>query len=299
MKVKFDNVDFKSRSGPNMFGQKLAIQFQKDESIEIVNENYDIQLSFIQMTNIFNPTILRLDGIYFNTQVDWKKQNLPIQRSYNAAAHIVVQSDFNLSLVKRYFGNRDNVSVIRNGTCLDIIDKVQPASLGDFSEKEIWLCASSWRPHKRLKDNIEYFLQAAPVNAILVVAGEHPDHDASATGRVIYAGNLRWDHLISIMKIASTFIHLAWLDHCPNVVVDARACGCKVICSSTGGTKEVAGKNSIIIEEDEWDFSPTELYNPPSLDFYRSRPATEAVSSIDIKSVCSDYTSIMKRLLGG
>ena len=281
-----------------MFGQKLVTQLQKDSDIKLVAEDQDIQLSFIQMTNVFNPTILRLDGIYFNTQIDWKQQNLPIQRSYDAAAYVVVQSEFNLSLIARYFGSRDNISVIRNGTCLDIIDKVQTASIGEFEKNEIWLCASSWRPHKRLKANIEYFLQFAPENAILVVAGDHPDYEEKKSGRVVYAGNLRWDHLISVMKRATTFIHLAWLDHCPNVVVDARACDCKIICSSSGGTKEIAGVNSVIIEEDEWDFSPIELYCPPTIDFSRSRRNTELETSIDIKNVCDDYTSVMKQLLG-
>lgn len=62
-------------------------------------------------------------------------------------------------------------------------------------------------------------------------------------------------------------MHLAWLDHCPNVVVDAVACGCTVICSSAGGTKEVAGNDAIIIKEDDWDYRPVELYKPPTMDF--------------------------------
>ena len=63
------------------------------------------------------------------------------------------------------------------------------------------------------------------------------------------------------------FLHLSWLDHCPNVVVDARSCGCQVICSSTGGTKEIAGEDAIIIEEDEWNYEIVDLYDPPELDF--------------------------------
>ena len=60
-------------------------------------------------------------------------------------------------------------------------------------------------------------------------------------------------------KASKYFLHLAWLDHCPNVVVDAMACGCTVICSSAGGTKEIAGDNAIIIEENDWNYEPVHL----------------------------------------
>ena len=67
----------------------------------------------------------------------------------------------------------------------------------------------------------------------------------------------RGDRLF-ISLLSAAFIHLAWLDHCPNVVVDARAAACQIICSSAGGTKEIAGPSAIVIEEDEWDFEPVD-----------------------------------------
>jgi len=72
--------------------------------------------------------------------------------------------------------------------------------------------------------------------------------------------------LLSLYKKSSTFIHLAYLDHCPNVVVDAQAAGCNIICSSTGGTSEVV-KSGKIIKEQSWDFSPIPLYYPPEINF--------------------------------
>ena len=87
-------------------------------------------------------------------------------------------------------------------------------------------------------------------------------HDASAgtnagntdnkvdDSRIIYVGNRSQNELYSIYKSSKYFLHLAWLDHCPNVVCDARGCGCQIICSSSGGTQEIAGDDAIIIEED-------------------------------------------------
>ena len=87
--------------------------------------------------------------------------------------------------------------------------------------------------------------------------------------RVVFLGELDYMSLLSLYKRSSTFIHLAYLDHCPNVVVDAQAADCKIICSSTGGTKEIVS-NGIIIHEKEWDFKPTKLYSPPAIDFSES-----------------------------
>mgnify|MGYP001301911457 CR=1 FL=1 len=98
----------------------------------------------------------------------------------------------------------------------------------------------------------------------MIVAGDK--RDIVRHPRVKYAGNLSQEQLISLYKASSYFVHLAWLDHCPNVVVDAQAAGCNIICSSSGGTQEIVEKGIVIIEP-EWNFKPCELYKPPALDF--------------------------------
>jgi len=296
MNISFDNVDFLSTSGPNNFGQKLAREIESRDAHTMVSSGQDIQFSFIQINDLFNPTILRLDGIYFNTTQDWKQQNLVIKRSYDVSQHVIVQSDFNKALVENYFGKREEISVIRNGTPIDLIDNIPFAKLGpDFDGKEVWMCASSWRPHKRLRANIEYFLEFSPPNAILLIAGKNPDYNPE-NNRVFYVGNLAWHEMISLMKRSSTFIHLSWLDHCPNVVVDARASECKIVCSSTGGTHEIAGKGAVIIEEEDWDFSPIDLYKPPKLDFTKMR-IEQLDTPFDIKQTADDYISIAQKIL--
>ena len=82
IKVKFDNVNFSSPSGPNGFGLKLARCLFKTKEFNIVDSDPDIQLSFIEVVNSFNPCILRLDGIYFNNKQDWGELNYNIEKSY-------------------------------------------------------------------------------------------------------------------------------------------------------------------------------------------------------------------------
>ena len=101
--------------------------------------------------------------------------------------------------------------------------------------------------------------------------------------------------MISLYKKSSTFIHLSYLDHCPNVVVDAQAGGCKIVCSSSGGTSEIVN-NGIIVNEEKWDYSPTKLYHPPAMDFDN---CVEVYSQLDfsISECCKNYYKVMSDLL--
>jgi glycosyltransferase involved in cell wall biosynthesis len=296
LKIYFDNVNFQSNSGPNSFGLKLAKELEKKGYRINKDESPDVQLSFIQATRKIAPLIQRLDGIYFNAEQDWKAQNKSIQLTYKSAEGVIYQSNFNKVLTEKYFGSKDKSAVIHNGTDFEKIKKIVPLEnelINNF--ENVWSCASSWRPHKRLSENIRYFLEHSGENDCLVIAGSNPDCEISHD-RIFYAGNLNWDQLISLYKKSKYFIHLALLDHCPNVVVDARASGCQIICSSSGGTKEIAGDNSVIIQDMEWDYLPFKLYDPPGLDFSK-KAKQEFQCSVDIKDVSSKYLNFFKEVV--
>jgi len=293
--ILFNNVDFNSRSGPNGFGAKLARQFTK-MGHHVVSETPHVALSFIQGYVPQVTNILRLDGIYFNSEQDWKEMNGPIKQSYDLADAVICQSRFNKNLVFKYFGERDNVFVIHNGTDLDIVNKINPADTG-YSRDKTWLCASSWRPHKRLADNIRFFQHHARKDEVLFVAGSgdlSPIEAANNEGdsRIKYVGDLSWPHLIALMKSSENFVHLSYLDHCPNVVVDARASGCRIICSSSGGTKEISGRTATAVEEEVWNFEPLALYTPPAMDF--SKKTSRAFDSdLDISETALNYIKVI------
>ena len=301
MKILFDNVNLNSTSGPNGFDKKLTFSLEKNygvfPTIGPTNEkDFNVQLSFITATCKAAPIVQRLDGIYFNSEQNYRSLNTPIYETYKLADSVVFQSNFNKKLTESYFGTHDDAYVISNGTSEETISKIKPLVIPQLSDyDEIWSCASSWRPHKRLKDNVEYFLEFAPKNSCLVIAGENPDYTIS-NPHIFYAGHLNWANLIGLFKISKTFIHLAWLDHCPNVVIDARTAGCNIVCSSTGGTREIAGKNAVIAVEDDWDFTPIKLYKPPKIDFSNLK-INELESNISIDHTTTQYMNVFERFL--
>ncbi len=294
MKILLDNVNTQSTSGPNSFGKRLIDQLNvmgHDASTE--HEYPDVQLAFINFQDKKAPlTALRLDGIYFNTQQDWNSLNGPIKKSFNDTDLVIYQTNFNKVLTEKFFGTAKKFAIINNGTCFDAISKIDPIQnsiLDNFSE--VWSCASSWRPHKRLSDNIRYFLEKSPPDSCLVIAGDNPDVIIKHP-RVFYAGKLSWKDCIALYKRSKVFLHLAFLDHCPNVVVDARAAGCQLVISSSGGTKEIAGPGAKIIDDISWDLSPLDLYSPPDLDFKNFR-ISNIESDIDIKNIAKKYVRFL------
>jgi glycosyltransferase involved in cell wall biosynthesis len=302
LNIFFDNVSFDSSSGPNSFGKKLRDELIKNDHTvsnvlsDWIQDDPDVQLSFIASQMKRAPLIQRLDGIYFNSEQDFKKLNTPIQATYDVSDAVIFQSEFNKELTEHWFGKKENSYVIHNGTDLKAIAAIESANIPVLDKfSETWCCASSWRPHKRLSENIRYFLEHSDENTCLVVAGENPDLKITHE-RIFYAGSLDYLSLISLYKRSSNFIHLAWLDHCPNVVIDARAAGCHIVCSSAGGTCEIAGEDSTIVQEDKWDYSPVRLYHPEMLDFSLTKKGSQ-VSNINIVDVSNQYLEAFSRVL--
>jgi len=294
MNILLDNVDVSSTTGPNHFASKLKKYMQRQGDTFTSDRVFDAQLSFIQSAHrpTTVPLFQRLDGIYFNSEQDFNRMNAAIKDTYKRSEGVVFQSEFNRRLTFEYFGEHRNSTVIHNGADLEYINQVRPLRTPVLEQFEtVWCCASSWRPHKRLGDNIEYFLQHSNKRDCLVVAGNVNHSEVIQHERIFYPGKLEVKDLYSLYKKSKYFIHLAYLDHCPNVVVDAVACGCHVICSSAGGTKEIA-IGGTIIEEGEWDLKPTELYKPPKMDFSR-KVENNHNTNIDMVYVASKYNKFL------
>ena len=297
MNVFLENVNLKSNSGPNYFANKLVKYLKLRGVLFDNNLNYDKKLTFIQSigTRPNLPMYLRLDGIYFNSNFDCKLMNHAIKESYKKAVGVVFQTEFNKNLIFKWFGPHDNYTIIPNGA-----DRLYLSSFVNCKETEkmflnydkVWSCAAHWHSYKRLKENIDYFLNFSGPNDVLIVAGKEPDY-LMKHPRIKYVGNLDTKQLVTIYKISDYFIHLAYLDHCPNVVVDAKACGCKIICSSSGGTKEIAGSDAVVIYEEEWNYNFIDSNVPPTLDF-SLKQQNENHSILSMSQVSKKYYDFLK-----
>ena len=293
MKILMSNVNLNSSTGPNHFAKKLKKYVAKNGYVcDTGVKNADAELCFIERHTGYKhiPLIQRLDGIYFDSTRKYQSLNAGIINTYQNADAVIFQSEFSQQMAYKYFGEHKRSKIIHNGADLKVINEI-PAIEDKLLDKfeNVWCSASSWRGWKRLKENIRYFLEFSNSKDCLLIAGipssrqEIINHE-----RVIYLGHVDPSVLLSIYKRSKYFIHLARYDACPNVVVEARASGCEIICTSMGGTKEVAGAGAKIILEDDWDMNPLDVNSPPDLDFSRTTKNT-INSNIDMDYVAAEY----------
>ena len=312
LKIYTHNFNPQSNSGPNKFTRHLFNALINNHKVRVTNNQNDSDVEFCliqQQAHKVKPMVLRLDGIYFNSEQDFKQQNAPIRFAYENADAVVFQSNFNKQLTESWFGPHKNGHVIHNAADSNFINLpdfkqgVVPKYGNEMSwpwdhDKEVWSCAASWRPHKRLMQNVLYFLDHAPENAVFAIAGglgmDEAKQYMNMSPRIYVLGDLVYPQLISLYHRSSTFVHLAYLDHCPNVVIDAQAAGCRIVCSSTGGTHEVVN-NGIMIVEDEWDFKPCALYKPPVMDFSKTKDIKKEID-LSFEKCTKSYYNVLKEV---
>jgi glycosyltransferase involved in cell wall biosynthesis len=308
VKIHFSGVNFISTSGPNTFANRLARQFVNMGHELSDQSDYDVALVFIEPStklSAYRPIVQRCDGIWFKPE-EFKTHNASIKACYDVADRVIWQSDFDRNMVQKWFGEHDG-TVIRNGIMLPISIPVTSQALIDIRKRynQVFVCSANWHPQKRLKANVELFQHIRSTiepNSCLLVLGSHPDH-MIADKDVFYANSVSYEVYMQVYQLADCMLHLAYLDHSPNSVVEALACGCPVMCPSDGGTKELVGDHGIILQEtQQYDYSLLNYDLPPQIDVtqVKSLPARSMLSTctnIDISNVARSYIACFDDVL--
>lgn len=304
IKIHFSNVDFRSTSGPNTFAGRLAKELQaKGHQIVDISHAHaaDAFLAFIEPGTEPPPDVRflqRLDGIWFKPE-QFDTHNQLIKWAYDRCDHVIWQSDFDRRMTRHHWGDRKG-SVIRNGIHIEQVQVNSPdlKKIRDQYEK-VFVCSSSWHRQKRLKENIELFkmLRSQYDSACLIVMGSSPDYDAKDKD-VFYTGNVPHTVCLEVYSMADWMIHLAWLDHCPNVVVEALSQNTPVICTASGGTPELVKKSGIIIPETtSYNFELCDYDNPPGLEigsFSLEDINIDNRDDLSISTVADQYEKVLR-----
>ena len=311
MKIHFDNVNLSSRTGPNSFAKRLA-----EELTYLGHQVYlgsgsecDVSLVFIEESGapLASKVVQRLDGIWFSPS-EFSTKNSRIKKLYQNAHHVVWQSDFDRQMTTKFWDTPKSGSVIRNGvpnfSHVNESLKKQMEALRNRHEL-IMVCAANWHPQKRLSENIKVFQRVKQFHptACLIVMGENAP--AISVSDVYFAGSLPHELCMQVYRESDWMIHTAWLDHCPNTVVEALSCNVPVICTQDGGTCELVGSYGIVLNETApYDFTLVDYDNPPLIDIdsqiYKKLPTRDNLGSspnVNIRTAAMAYTSVFKELM--
>ena len=269
-----------SKGGPNIFMQRLR------ESI--IRQNLAIPRSYLipfydialfhstAHSHYTKPYVLRMDGIYFGKDAkdpEKQKNNDDMKRAIDGARAVIYQSRFDKQLIETYFGRIKKESIIIcNGTKIEHSCSKHDIrkDLGLPENRRLLICSAGWRRHKRLPEIVEVLKRLNDIedSYALIILGEQNEY-INANNTYPF-GSVNPKNIARYYQCADVFIHLSWLDHCPNTVVEAIANGLPVLCSNQGGTREIVESASagIVSECDtEVDLFNLNLYEPPAPDW--------------------------------
>ena len=312
MKIHFDNVNLNAATGPNTFARRLAQElFNASHQVQFEASGADVSLVFIERSGapLAKKVVQRLDGIWFRPQ-DFHTKNVGIKDLYEKADGVIFQSHFDMTMVNKWWGipggTPHNSTVINNGIDVVPIKTLNIPKLVEMrtTYDQIYVCSSNWHPQKRLEANYRLFqrLRENTPNSCLIVMGSNPDVRITSQN-VFYAGSVGPEVYNQIYSIANWMLHLAWADHCPNVVIEALAQGTPVVCSEVGGTKELIGSYGLVMKEQAYNFELADYDNPPPIDVTqvsrlpdRAQLDYSTIADIDIKRVAEKYTQLFESL---
>jgi glycosyltransferase involved in cell wall biosynthesis len=273
MKVHLDNVNMNSTSGPNSFANRLARSLiESGHEVELNDgTKADVSIVFIEPSGrkLAKKVVQRLDGIWFSPH-EFETKNVNIKKLYHSADGVIWQSNFDKEMVCKWWGDPHKGIVIRNGINVEPVKKFTIPALEQIRQQYemIFVCSANWHPQKRLLDNINLYkhIRNFYKSAALIVMGSNPVQIADP--HIFYTGPQSHEVCLEIFSAANWMIHLAWLDHCPNTVVESLSQGTPVICSEHGGTKELVQEFGLVLKENSnYNYELVDYENPPPIDF--------------------------------
>jgi len=309
MKVHLDNVNMSSSSGPNSFGKRLAMALiESGHEVELHDGTHaDVSIVFIEPSGrpLAKKVIQRLDGIWFSPE-EFETKNSSIKKLYQSADGVIWQSEFDKEMITKWWKFPKKGAVIHNGINAREIKKFQIPALEQIRQQYemLFVCSANWHPQKRLLQNIELYkhLRNFYSSAALIVLGSNPIKVADP--HIFYAGSQPHEICLEIFSAANWMLHLAWLDHCPNTVIESLSQGTPVICSEHGGTKElIKGYGIILNEKVNYNFELTDYENPPKIDVKQIKnklPNKSELSNcfdITMKNCLSNYINFIKEIV--
>jgi glycosyltransferase involved in cell wall biosynthesis len=307
VKIHLDNVNLNSNSGPNSFAKRLSKGLiESGHEVELYDgRSSDISVVFIEPSGrpLAKKVVQRLDGIWFSPE-EFETKNSNIKNLYQNSDGVIWQSEFDKEMITKWWGNHQNGAIIRNGIDLNPVKKFTIPALEQIRNQYemVFVCSANWHPQKRLLENINLYkhLRKFYKSAALIVMGSNPVQVAD--NHIFYTGPQPHEVCLEVFSCSNWMIHLAWLDHCPNTVVEALSQGTPIICSEQGGTKELVKEFGVILKESKsYNYELTNYDNPPPMNYANLKRLPEKNElgkhfDISIQRTLEDYLTFLKGL---
>ncbi len=258
------------------------------------------------------------------------RKNAQLRHNLEHADGIVFQSEFSRKLTWHFVTATPPGTIIYNGVPLSDFSADGP-TLPELSGRVNILVSHGFQPYHRLHDAMRILakartLMAQPVH-LNIVGGDngqsfpHARQIAESLGLregtdYTFWGKRPFNELAALYRSCQLMLNLSYWDSCPNVVIEALACGLPVVGVNHGGVGELVQNAGILVDEaipftylDHLDFArmpkaPVTAYaealatvaeNPAP---YREGALERVRQHFDIRRVCDQYLAAAESLTG-
>ena len=282
----------RANEGPKIFLRRLKQSWHSDPSIKIlhnINPFTNINLFSGFARNYFGTKyVMRIDGVFMDLDQLTQTQKEVMDRmreSVSSASGVIFQSEFSKRAYAAYVdgSSSQNSLVINNGAPINKENVTFRGSLG-IPDQIVILCSSNWRYHKRLSSIVQVvnILNRHATRFHLVVLGSGANrYLPTDKSWITWHGNISPHLLYRYYKSADVYLHLAYIDNCPNTLIEAIANGLPVVTSNLGGAHELVlnANAGIVADCDEpIDIGKSiDLYSCPEPEY---QPIVNAVMTV-------------------
>jgi len=259
----------KKSGGPGIFMHRLITYMQKYDIVKLVDKQPDVYLSTVWQGKAPKgcKTVYRAASVYYNS-CERKRRGLnkKIAAAIRTSDLVIYQTHFARKLCEKVLGKYYNYKVkarkrviIINGFDKSEYDKVASAKK---KRQHRFIACSDWTVAVKRGDVVvRAFCKAKIKDAELIMIGKIVPKEMGIARKHIKSGKIktlgpRPDSVVmSYLKSEAIFVHLSYVESCPNAVVEALSFGCPVVCNNIGGTPEVVQDSGIIAKcDDEFVF---------------------------------------------
>ena len=204
------------------------------------------------------PLVLNQNGVFYPGWYSegWQRENARMAGMHAAADHVFYQSEFCRRCAERFLGPREGPSEI----LYNAVDTnhFRPRASDKTRETFTFLVTGKFglSTAYRLTSSIAGLAaaRAAGIEVLLRIAGLiEPAVEATARAQVealslresvVFGGHYSAAQAPDVYRLADAYLMTKHNDPCPNVVLEAMACGLPVLYSASGGVPELVGPDA-------------------------------------------------------
>ncbi len=210
-------------------------------------------------TRLYNiPWILREPSSSMAYLPTWKNRLREKIASYASA---IISNSHGGDKYWEYVYPKSKRYIISNALPLSEIEKVKAYYPPEIKDKEgpiilyvgrLTMTGSAEKNQKAFLETMAYIKQKKKILGIICGDGPHRNEleilskKLGLESDVIFTGQLPIDSVWAFMKKANVYISLSAYEGCPNVVMEAMACGCPVILSDIPAHREILDESCAI-----------------------------------------------------